>query len=829
MPPPVPTSVTDAPPPKLDSIIEWLLIALLIFMPLAMGVVHPWSEMVVIAVVAIASTCLSIRLITRQDIRFVWSWTYLLIALFLLLAVFQLLPLPTSVIQTVAPWTAETKNSLAELTGSTEPLRSMSLSFYPHSTKHDLRILLAISAVFIIVLNVHQRPSQIKRLLGAISIVGGGVALIALMQVVTGAERIYGLIETSTNRVAGTFVNYNNFSQFMNLSIGAALALLLVHAHETRHQSNRRRGSDPRRFLWPLIGVISIGAAAIVLTMSRVGAIALLIAGALTGAALSLKRFTSVWGWVLVGASLITFAIVLYVGFDRVYDRIATLSNFEEQYDLRWLTVRDIAANWHHFWTLGTGLGTHQYVFPMFDQSTSAQLAAYAENEYVQVAEEMGVAGLLLVLTFAAVVGVSFIRSIRRMELPIQTAVYGIGFGLLAIMIHSFSDFGQHQPANACLTAAFCALLLRLSSTPHASEERMNPGTASTTPIGTGFHRRFVPSTAAFCLIVIWSWCLLGAESVRAGQAHWNRALVLEQHLEQNDWEGSNAEYAELIEAADKAASADPDNVEHRHWLNVYRWRSISRVHDPETGNLVLPDRGVEFTRRIVSELDAALRLCPTFGPAHSVAGQLQLFVLGDARGAERIRRGYELTPHSPLACFLAGTLDAIESDLDASQEKFGRTLDLNAQYFFEIAEIYVQDVGRPDLAVALAGDSPRRLRTIIRLLDGNADHQDLVKRLRQRTIDLLQIQAASPDASPTLLATVASMCMREGDLDTAIKFYRMALALNYGQVQWRFDYARALAEQGNVGQAIEEARVCLRLRPQMEAARKFIAELSVR
>jgi hypothetical protein len=51
---------------------------------------------------------------------------------------------------------------------------------------------------------------------------------------------------------------------------------------------------------------------------------------------------------------------------------------------------------------------------------------------------------------------------------------------------------------------------------------------------------------------------------------------------------------------------------------------------------------------------------------------------------------------------------------------------------------------------------------------------------------------------------------------------------LNYGQVQWRLALARLLAETNRIPEAIHEARICLRLRPEFKAAKRLIEKLSV-
>ena len=75
----------------------------------------------------------------------------------------------------------------------------------------------------------------------------------------------------------------------------------------------------------------------------------------------------------------------------------------------------------------------------------------------------------------------------------------------------------------------------------------------------------------------------------------------------------------------------------------------------------------------------------------------------------------------------------------------------------------------------------------------------------------------------------MAKVIQYEQDYESAIEYYRRALALEYGRVSWRLQLARLLAETGQVPEAVHEARICLRLRPQMRAARKLIEDLSVR
>ena len=114
----------DVPLSVFDKVIEWLLISLLAFMPLAFGAVEAWSEEVVIALAAAISVCFLLKLIFEENTRFIWSWAYVPVAVFLLVAVFQLIPLRTSLVSAISPNTAAVKKELlGDLPNSSELLK----------------------------------------------------------------------------------------------------------------------------------------------------------------------------------------------------------------------------------------------------------------------------------------------------------------------------------------------------------------------------------------------------------------------------------------------------------------------------------------------------------------------------------------------------------------------------------------------------------------------------------------------------------------------------------------------------------------------------------
>jgi Flp pilus assembly protein TadD len=811
-----------------DLAIEWLLVGLLAFMPLAFGAVDAWSEEIVIALAAAIALCFCVRAAVRGRCPVTWTWAYVPIGVFVLLAAGQLPTLPNSFVRLISPHTVQQKMELLrDLHGAEQSLDGVALSFYPHMTAHDLRLVLAVAAVFVVVVNTFRRPDQIRRLLRAIVVVGAGVALLALGQDLVGNGMIYWCVRSPHGTsLSGPFVNHSHYAQFMNLSMGAALGLLCLEVHRVFGHCRLTPvavadylSSRDGRLLWGLVGVLVLGTATVFASLSRGGIVSLLIAGAFTVVVLGSRKSLRGSGWVIVLLALGAFICVLYIGFDTVYDRLGTLSDLNRAEGGRRQILRDIAVAWTRFPLLGTGLGTHEMVYPMFDRSTAVTLASHAENEYAQAAEETGAVGFLALLAVGIGVWVSYVRAVRLTRTPLQSAAYGLGFGLSAVLIHSLSDFGQHVPANAFLSAIFCALLIRLSrfGRKEAEDSIEEPDVRTV--------RHGWAPVVVVCAVSIWS--VACADQTRRGEGAWAKAFGIERGLAERGWQGSDAEYVELLTNAVEAQQHDPDNVKYRYWLSVYRWRAISRTADPNAAQILLTSQEMEFIHRIIGELKDAIPLCPVYGPPWSVMGQLERFTCGQAEeGARHISRGRQLAPCDATVCYVAGMLLMEQGDVDAACGQWRRAVELDGGLFHEIASRLVKECDRPDVALDMAADNIHRLGAIADILENAAEDSKLVGDTRSRLVTLLEQKYARSDTPPGVLAWLARVYGAQGRVPDAIVCYRRALNQEYGRVEWRCDLARLLSETGDVKQALQEARTCLQAKPADPAINRLVNRL---
>jgi len=810
-----------------DPVIEGLLMTCLLSMPFMFGVVEPWSEEIVVVLAGGMFICFIIKSIVLGHRVFSWTWAYIPIVVFILAGILQLIPMPSTWLHAISPGTVEQKAVLlTDLPEAEHFLRSVTISFYPQATRHDLRLVLAAAAVFVVVFNQYRDPNQIMKLLGTITAVGAAVAFLCILQNVVGNGKIYWFVSTPHGTAhSGPFVNHSHYAQFINLSLGAALGFILVKLHQwfgRRHVTceviSEFLSSGYAWILWGALGMIVMGAATIFLSLSRGGMISMIIAGAFTTLALSARTSLKGSGWIIVSLALAAFICLLYVGFDTVYDRLGTLSDLHEAQGGRWQILKDVAVAWTRFPIFGTGLGTHEVVYPMFDRSTVAALASHAENEYAQAAEETGIVGLLALVGFGIAVWYSYGRILRRGRAPIQAAVYGLGFGLIAIMLHSLSDFGQHLPANAFLSVIFCALLLRLS---HMTDDASAVGEV----VGGGKKVRRWAGIGLAMACVLWGWVLLDADAARRSAQHWDRALALESDLAKRDWRAAPEEYFHLINHAQAAAEVEPDNVAYRYWLAIYRWHAVSKSADDHTSEALSSSQGREFVTRIVAELNEARACCPTFGPTWSVLGQLERLLSEGERGDAHIRTGYRLAPYDPTACLLAARLDIEAGRAERAVAKLRRAVKLDTDYYVEVAGILIEELHRPDLALEMAGEYPSLISQLAQMLDTDTD---FAQEVDNKLFDMVQRRCRQDDASAQWYAMLAEMQRKRENPRAAIESYGKALERDYGQVQWRLRRAQLLVEQGDTAKARHEVQICLRLSPGLDAAEQLLKHLSL-
>lgn len=802
-----------------------------IFMPASFGAVEAWSQLITISLAATLTLYLAVRIVADREFRLAKTWLYLPMALFLVLVAIQSMPLPAGLARTLAPANLSTKE---QLLGETfRPQDWVTISFYPNATTQHFRILLIGAAVFVTVACVFRHRLHIKALLTVIFLVGCAEAALALAQIISRSGSIYWTISVKEGvTTAGSFINYSNFSQFMNLSLGAGLALLLVRIEDERRREfdSGGWGSTARYYLeknaWIGAGII-LCALSILASMSRNGAISSLVAAAVVGLALY-RRWSSNWrGWLVAALPAGVLVVLLISGFDILYERMSTLRE-NEAYNARWEMTSAAIRAWQHYPALGTGFGTHEMVFPLFEHSVMPSVAVHADNDYAQLLEETGIVGVVLVASFVLGVAVKAIRLAVRGRRLEAIAVYGLMFGLVAVGVHSSTDFGQRLPANLSLSAALCGLVVAIS---RREKRRTSPLVGAAQSIQRFFRQARIPLAllAFVALAILWTSVIRAGYAAYLAERYWSAAVAFEKSMENDRSKITDEDYIDLIASAEGAYQNEPSNVNYGYSLSLYRWESLSRTVDPETGHVLLHPDTIPFVARIADDLAVVRRICPTFGPPYALEGQIRRLVLNEPAGKELILTGARLAPYDAATCLVAGELALVDGNLDQAVPLLERAVSLQSGYYGEVIGLYLSKAKRPDLARQLAAQDHNRLNELATLLATIPAYRDQVDQVRSEAEQLLRARVADGEATAAEVAAVARVEQSRCKVESAIDLYRRALSQDYQQVGWRMELARTLATVGRLDDAIHEVKIVLRLRPRDGEATKLLEELVVR
>lgn len=831
--------------------VECLMAALLIAGPVTFGALDAWAQTIVLGLIAAMVVVTLAGAWTSRGFRVVRTWTFLPILLVLLIGAVQLLPLPRGILNQLQPGLNDLRQQ-AETFAGVDSSASVPPSAYPLATERQLRLLLGGAALFFVVLQFYtgDRARQ-RRLLRSILLVGLGMATLVLGQYAADAQTILGLVARS-HPYSGTFANHSHLGQFINLSIGAAAALLVGELRRLRAEGLTWTGvrdvvlSERRH--WDLIAagaLIVLGPVAVLVSLTRGGVLSFCAGAAVAATLLALTlprrartRHVARAGGVadlpllglLVGA--IAMLMIVAAGFNMAYDRMASLRHLEHSSGGRLEIIRDALHVWRSSPYIGTGLGTHAFVFPAFDRSEIGNWASHAENEYVQLLEEVGAIGLASALGFLALVFAALCRSTMSLRRAIQTGEFigrrsdlgtpGLALGLIAVAVHSGSDFGQHVPAIAFLSAILCALAI-------GTAERPAPPATADATIGRASRERALLSLVTVVTTVAIAWSVPGLLRDRRAESYFWQASIQRGLLDRLGWPIDHPAYRELLLNATAARDLQPRDVEYVFWLNAWRYEAITQQAEPGSGKLdpQLADWATTMTRELLD----TTRECPTFGRPMAFAGQLieQLpdrvnFTAASSRSLAIY--GAELAPYDPLACFAAGRFAATDPAAHARARRLLTRAVSNGWPREQLIDVLVRDMQDIDTAIQLAGGDLKGIDRLIGLLDPMMTMSAERDALRaRRDAEMVRI-SQDPSSSPALLDQVAQRYLASDRPAQAVDAWLRAAASDYANTGRRVRLADAMAEIGRLEEALDQLTIASRFRPGDEGLLRRIETL---
>ncbi len=451
------------------------LLALLVLAPLPKGGVPTWAWTVLVSALCLLATGWLLQwLRARCEITPAFRharWALLALLLWCLWIGLQIVTLPAGWVQTLSPKAHEAHALAAAALGLPLPAR-LTLSLDPHATLDFLLKSVAWSSAFALTLLLVDRRERLELLLQTLVICGMLQALYGSVMVLSGLEYEF-LVKKAYNLgvATGTYVNRNHLAGYLNLCLAAGIGLMIarlggdaIHSWRQRLRSLARLllGEKARLRIFLIVMVIGL-----VLTRSRMGNTAFFASTLIVGALGLLLMRGAPRSTMVFLASLVVLDVLIvgtWFGVDQVAQRIQGTEISTNAENVLPSEDRDEVGRaalpyLNDFRLTGSGGGTFYVVFPSYHNEKLNGYYDFAHNDYVQIAAETGVVGLLL--CGAVVLGALWqaLRAMRQRRDPLMRGTaFGVTMVICWLLIHSTVDFNLQMPATAFSATVMLAL-----------------------------------------------------------------------------------------------------------------------------------------------------------------------------------------------------------------------------------------------------------------------------------------------------------------------------------------------------------------------------------
>lgn len=447
-----------------------LFVSPLIFAPLAFGAVEHWSLLTVQLLIAAAVFifCLQ-RQKSAENLLHVPG----LLPLVLLVGwmIFQLLPMPPSLVKVLSPEAFQVYKPVYDMQ---DIGKWMPLSVYPKGTILECLRITTYIFFYILTIQILCDGGRLKRTVVNCSWLAIGIGLLAILQKFTSPDYIYWFRSLPVYaHPFGPWVNRSQFCGFVELTAPLVLALAFYHWPIAASEDSLRNrivaffSKDGSGNLSILLGFgFLILSSSLFLSLGRGGIIAFSLSFLFFFVLLAWKeaRYSSLF---FIGFIICLVVLVSWFGWAPITERFENIVNSAGKVDIgRFPVWQDAWSIFKDFWLTGSGFGTFIAIFPHFRTFPGEEIFDHAHNDYLELLTDGGVVGFLLVAWFVCEVvrhGWKMLRR-RRDRYSILLSIAALT-GIVALLIHSISDFNMHNGAVGLYFFFICGLLVSAGHT----------------------------------------------------------------------------------------------------------------------------------------------------------------------------------------------------------------------------------------------------------------------------------------------------------------------------------------------------------------------------
>ena len=441
-----------------------MVLVALIFAPLAFGTVEHWSIVTLEILIGVAALVhfSSSWFFRREALKVPGLYPLLLLLLFMAL---QVVPLPPFLLKIVSPAAFAAYSPVAGLvdTGQWLPL-----SLNQKATIQEFLRISAYALVYILTIQLLNNPGSLKKTVNIVISLAVGVAFFAILQDVSSPDKIFWFREVPANaHPFGPWINPNQFAGYIEMICPLALGVFLFYKPRIPSEESWREKvvsffARPESNLYFYYGFASVLLVlAVFVSLCRGGIIAITLSGIVFILLYNHNKLQR-GRLALLLVTCCAFLAISWFGWDII------ISEFNHGFDKagnirddRLTLWKDTLLIFKDYPFFGCGFGTFQDIYPRYSAFTHNLIYDHAHNDYLELLTDGGLVGFSLAAWFVMAVlwhGWKMVRA-RRDQYAILVGIGAIS-GIMAILMHSITDFNMHNGAIGCYFFFLCGLLV---------------------------------------------------------------------------------------------------------------------------------------------------------------------------------------------------------------------------------------------------------------------------------------------------------------------------------------------------------------------------------
>lgn len=842
-------SATAAWSVRCEQAVDLGIAASILAIPLMLGGIKPAAQLFLVVLSVLTASAWLLSQAVGAVPRWRWLGAEPLILAAAVLLVLQVTPLPQEWLDRISPRLERLLPLWSNAAGE-HPLGTWrTVSLVPADGRSGMLTFGAYALLFLVTAQRIRTAADARRVLGWVAVAAAGQAVFGLVQFLFSNGKFFWVhVEpgiSTANELHGSFVNRNHAAHFLALGIGPLLWFALGDSAGSSAPGRSFR-SKPNGTSAPLARTAAwLGAAAVVLacalTMSRGGLLALGAAAAVFVLASHRGRFLS--GGMLPILAMLggAVAVALFLpGAERIEQRLASLTSLDinrmDQAQGRrriWQAVADGIAE---FPILGTGLGSHRYVYPLYFDHPDEQIEYNtADSGYLELTLETGLAGLLLAVMALALLIARALRAAAEGETAGHAAAAAAG--IAASALHSVFETPWFMPGCMMLLIPLAACAV---ASGHGGGRDREAG-------GMAVPRPLFAMAALMLPCCLWSAVPVKQELIRNGlcrkaldplttDAHEFDPASLDpaEWREQLDAIARNAggsprihlglagQYLQLFEQLQKSAPNPLTLPEIRETAVSGGFQSSAELQDwmsrafGENAACLIAARA--HARR-------AVELCPLEGRGYVYLSELAFLDLKSIPlQRQLVQQAARVRPFDPHVMFAAGQLEWQSGDPDGALAHWKQAYQRSRVWEATVTDALVNILPAEEFIATFQPDWTA-LRVLRHRLRGTSHpgYAVILRRLAEETV--LQAQSETAERSADLWLEAGQEFEELQETELATDCALAAVAAHPGSYETHFRAGRMLLQSGRFQEAAEELRWCRQRRPDDRQVAEFLAQ----